>query len=100
MTSTACSMPRMKDLITDRNSSEHNLLRATSEAHLESPNGFDSKNSLKIELIISGFLAAMVKVISTGYDRSYDGFRKLCKLKNKIAFLPENKTQDVSTVKN
>ncbi|CAI9157898.1 unnamed protein product [Rangifer tarandus platyrhynchus] len=32
----------------------------------------------------------VVKVTSTGYDRNYDGYRKHCKLKSKITFLPES----------
>lgn len=82
---------------------EHNPARAAGGAHLESPNGSESKNSLKTELITSGFLAAMVKVISTGYDSNYDGYRKHCKSKSKITFLPESsvpyKTQNISTVR-
>lgn len=69
---------------------EHNPARATRRAHLEAPNGFDSKNSLNTELISSGLLAAMVKPTSTGYDRNCDRYWKPHKPKSETTFLPEN----------
>lgn len=90
MTRVACSVPRMKDSITDGNLPVCTTNQDARNAHLDIPNGFDSENSLKTELITLGFLAVMVRVMPTGYEENCDGSPKHGKSKRKTTFLPES----------
>lgn len=66
--SAACSVPRMKDSITDGSLPVCTTSQDTREAHLDTPNGFDSENSLKTELITAGLLDAMIREMPTGSE--------------------------------